>query len=537
VKIRNKIVTTFFLVVSVFIFIFIIFLSIQKQQANILRDSTIENQRKITESIIEVKRSMLESTVYDYTYWDDMYDFASNPEEAWAEENIDTMEESFNYKISWVYNHDRQLVYHFDAIHSDFDIGDIIPSEVFDILDSEKFLNFFTVGGERVLEISAATIHPTHDVDRKISHSGYFIAGRLWDDEFLAQLDSYTDTEVDIVEPDFRTTYTDIGTISTYYPITDWQDRTLRELRFTRRYDIFPYFRNLSLVITILILALLLTFGGIVFIIFNKWVGRPLAKISKSLADKNPKEIIELNKHENEFGEISKLIGEHFEQTKKLEHEIEERKQAEEKLKRSLVEKEILLREVHHRVKNNMQVIVSLMKLQSAKLDNPEIIGQFTQLHLRVRSMAMVHERLYKTKDFSDIDFKEYIHDLVDNLYKSYVVEAKNIEMEYDIEEMHLSLNKAIPCGLIINELVTNSFKHAFEDAKSGKISIALKKVDGLIKLEIHDSGKGIPSDFDMEKSDSLGLRLVDILSQQLGGKFSWSQNEVIRFLVEFPAD
>ncbi len=184
-----------------------------------------------------------------------------------------------------------------------------------------------------------------------------------------------------------------------------------------------------------------------------------------------------------------------------------------------------------------MQVIVSLMKLQSAKLDNPEIIDQFNQLRLRVRSMAMVHERLYKTKDFSDIDLKEYIHDLVDNLYKSYVVEAKNIEMEYDIDEMHLSLNKAIPCGLIINELVTNSFKHAFKGAKSGKISIVLKRRGDRISLEIHDSGKGIPTDFDLEKSDSLGLKLVDILSQQLGGKFSWSQDEVIRFLVEFPAD
>lgn len=534
-KIRNKIAATLFMVVFVFLFIFIVFLLIQRQQAKILRDSTIENQQRITHSIIKVKRTMLENTVYDYTYWDDMYNFVYSPDKAWAQENLDTMEESFNYQISWVYNRERQLVYHYDAIHSDFDIGDIIPSEIFTILDRKKFLNFFTIGGDRILELSAATIHPTHDLERKTPHSGYLIVGRLWDDEFISELVDLTGTEVGIVEPGFRATHAYINTISTYYPITDWQKRILAELRFTGEYDIFSYFRNLSVTIIILIVALLVTFGGMSYTIFSLWVGKPLAKISDSLAEKNPQKIAKLKETDNEFGEIAKLIDDFFGQTKMLEHENEERKLVEEKLKRSLTEKDILLREVHHRVKNNMQVITSLMKLQAAKIDNREITEQFDQLRLRVQSMAMVHERLYKTKDFSDIDFKEYIHDLADNLYKSHLVEAKDIKMEYDIDEMHLSLNKAIPCGLIINELITNSFKHAFKDLKSGKISIILKKTDNLVRLEIYDSGKGIPSDYDIEKSDSLGLRLVDILSQQLGGKFSWSQKEVIRFLVEFP--
>jgi len=212
--------------------------------------------------------------------------------------------------------------------------------------------------------------------------------------------------------------------------------------------------------------------------------------------------------------------------------DITENKKAHTKLLNSLKEKEVLLKEIHHRVKNNLYVISSLLNLQSSYVEDEKIINLFTDSQNRIQSMAMIHEQLYQSENLAKIDFTEYLQKLVDNLFLSYNNNGGKIKPVIEVDSTNLTLTEnnnqcllfnletAIPCGLLINELVTNSFKHAFPQGKSGEIKIKLT-VDETpkINLIIGDNGIGLPPDLDWEDSPSLGLRLVRILTQQLDGE------------------
>jgi PAS domain S-box-containing protein len=203
--------------------------------------------------------------------------------------------------------------------------------------------------------------------------------------------------------------------------------------------------------------------------------------------------------------------------------DITERKQAEEKLKASLMEKEVLLKEIHHRVKNNLYVISSLLNIQSTYVQDPEVIEFFQDSKNRIQTMAIIHEQLYLSDDLAQIDFKEYLHRLVNNLLSSYNPDPDRIKAIIDVESLHLDLEIAIPCGLLVNELVTNAFKHAFTDKTSGKLKIKLHQdKTKKIHLIVQDNGQGMPENFNIEEADSLGLRLVRILTEQLDGELTF---------------
>lgn len=201
--------------------------------------------------------------------------------------------------------------------------------------------------------------------------------------------------------------------------------------------------------------------------------------------------------------------------------DITDRKHWVEKMQDSLREKEILLQEIHHRVKNNMQVISSLLKLQSSKLDNEEIKELFMESYNRVRSMALIHENLYQSSDLSRIDFYSYTKSLLNNLTLTYGIDKRKIKFNFEIKSIFLDIGTAIPCGLIINELISNSLKYAFPDGREGEISISLDfdKESGYYEMIIQDNGIGLPKDFDFENSSTFGLELVHILTEQLHGK------------------
>lgn len=215
--------------------------------------------------------------------------------------------------------------------------------------------------------------------------------------------------------------------------------------------------------------------------------------------------------------------------------EITNRIQAEEKIKSSLQEKEVLLREIHHRVKNNLQVISSLLFLQSKKIEIQEYKDIFNESQNRIKSMALVHENLYKSDNLAGINLSDYIKALVNHLMRTYNVSYNKIKQEIHIENIILSIDKSIPLGLIINELVTNSLKYAFIGREEGIFKIEIKRFDsGNIKIIISDDGIGMPKDFDIKKSNSLGLRLVQTLVDQLEGTFIWNSNEGAEFTIEF---
>jgi two-component sensor histidine kinase/ligand-binding sensor domain-containing protein len=203
-----------------------------------------------------------------------------------------------------------------------------------------------------------------------------------------------------------------------------------------------------------------------------------------------------------------------------LEEEIRRRQEVERVLTSSLEEKTVMLKEIHHRVKNNMQVISSLMSLQLGAASEPMIQEALRESQARIRSMSLVHETLYRSENFAAVGLREYLKRLALQLGQSHQKLGVSISVEGD--EVILSLDQAIPAGLLMNELLTNAYKHAFPDGSTGTIIITVRKAgSGVVELSVADSGKGLPEEFDISKTSTLGLRLVESLVSQLNGTFS----------------
>jgi len=214
--------------------------------------------------------------------------------------------------------------------------------------------------------------------------------------------------------------------------------------------------------------------------------------------------------------------------------DITERKEFENALKSSLKEKEVLIREIHHRVKNNMQIISSLLNLQKQYVNDEEAVNVLLESQNRVKSMAMIHEKLYKTQNFSEINFGDYITSLVDDLFSSYGSYSGRIKKEMIFDEIMLGLETAIPCGLIISELVTNTLKYAFPNQMECEFRIEMYEIDGLYHLIISDNGVGIPPNINFDKTETLGLVLVDSLVNQLEGTVELERNGGTKFKIIF---
>jgi len=211
------------------------------------------------------------------------------------------------------------------------------------------------------------------------------------------------------------------------------------------------------------------------------------------------------------------------------------RKRTEAQIKASLKEKDVLLKEVHHRVKNNMQVISSLLNLQSRHIQDPAVLEMFKESQRRIRSMALIHERLYQSSDLSRIEFSQYLRNLATHLFHSYQVDSSRIQLRIEAEEVHLNINTAIPCGLIVNELISNALKHAFPKGRSGSLGLDLHKVagDGYV-LRVKDDGVGFPETLDFRKTETLGMQIVSTLVSQIDGSIDLAREKGTEFTIHF---
>ncbi len=226
-----------------------------------------------------------------------------------------------------------------------------------------------------------------------------------------------------------------------------------------------------------------------------------------------------------------------FQRTQELENEIKKHEQSEVKLQQSLKEKELLLKEVHHRVKNNMQVISSLLSMQEAQADEPRLQDLLVESQNRIRSMALIHENLYRSENFLEIDFGDYIHSLTGVLSRLYSSATYGIELLISAENILLDIDTAVPCGLIINELVSNAYKHAFKDIdRPGKVIITMQKVDSSYRLSIKDNGVGLPQGFSFDTSKSLGIEIIQILTEQIKGTLEVHSDNGAEFVISFPS-
>lgn len=214
-----------------------------------------------------------------------------------------------------------------------------------------------------------------------------------------------------------------------------------------------------------------------------------------------------------------------------LEIKVQERTS---ELLATLQEKELLLREIHHRVKNNLQIISSLLNLQIPYIKDEQSVEFFKESQNRVKSISMVHEKLYQSKNLDKIDFGSYISNIVTNLFQTYAVDQDKIEYDLNLDSIELNIETSIPCGLIITELLTNSIKHAFRGDKKGKILIKLHSNGGKFHLVVKDNGIGFPDDLNFKSNESLGLQLVDLLVTQLDGVIELNRENGTEFKIEF---
>ena len=214
--------------------------------------------------------------------------------------------------------------------------------------------------------------------------------------------------------------------------------------------------------------------------------------------------------------------------------DITERKNVEIQLKNSLTEKEMLLKEIHHRVKNNLMIISSLLNLQSGYIKDKASKNIFKESENRARSMALIHERLYQSTDLKRIDFGDYITSLATELFHTYVSDRNIIELKINVEDILLDINTSIPLGLIVNELITNSLKHAFPNGMKGKININFYLKNDHYEFAVKDDGIGFPEDIDFQNTNSLGLQIVTSLTEQIDGEIKLERSNGTEFKITF---
>ena len=213
------------------------------------------------------------------------------------------------------------------------------------------------------------------------------------------------------------------------------------------------------------------------------------------------------------------------------------RTREEETIKSTLEERETLLKEIHHRVKNNMQIVSSLLSLQAAQATERETVEMLNESQSRIRSMALIHETLYRSGSLAEIDFGEYVGGLIEELLRMYNVPLGAITITVDIENVRLGVDSAIPCALIINELVSNLLKYAFPDGRTGTVTVALQRANGAHKLTVADNGVGFPADLDFRTTDSLGMQLVTALVNQLDGTITLDRAKGTTFIITFESE
>jgi two-component sensor histidine kinase len=218
-----------------------------------------------------------------------------------------------------------------------------------------------------------------------------------------------------------------------------------------------------------------------------------------------------------------------------LESKERKRKEAEEYLKKSLAEKDVLLREVHHRVKNNMQIISSILRMQSRTIEDPKLKEFLQESQNRIHSMALIHENLYSNESLANIKFANYVQGLSGNIARTYANQQAIVRFDYQIEDAYLPIDIAIPCGLIINELISNSFKYAFKNSDKGTIGIYFNLLnDDKYQLTVFDDGTGIAKDLDITKTKSLGMKIIHKLVKQIDGELETDFSNGTKFIIKF---
>jgi len=514
----------------------------------LLEKENLENTR-LLENMIGFKSHSLLTFVTDYTFWDDMVLFTETGDTLWASENISVSLKTYDSDMAWVFNRKLELVYFISGEGNGFADTTAVTKEIITFTASNsKFFHFFSKTNTGIIEVRGASIHPTSDVDRITEPSGYFIVGRLWNKKLIEEIEVMTASKIELVEPDvtieFNQSEIHEFISNGYYKLQSWDNEPVAVLNSAKKIQILEEMHSKSesqFAIMLVFIAAVLGFTGISLYYL---VNLPLKKISGALRAGEAKHIADLIGRKDEFGNMADLVNEFFIQREKLLNEIRERTEAElktrlseEELRHSLKEKEVLIKEVHHRVKNNLQVIISLIKLQSDSISDTATVQHLSTILNRIRSIAYVHELLYRSHDLSRIDFESYLNKIVQSLRSMYSDESRRINIEIESKNVFLTVDKAVPCAIIINELISNSMKHAFKGRAKGIINIRMNGNNGNYELSICDDGIGLGTGVKSSDTKTLGLYLVSSLAEQLDADLNISNKVGLTYKLKFKAE
>ncbi len=479
--------------------------------------------------------TVLDRIVGDWAPWDDTYDFIQTGNEEYIELNLNATTLA-NLKVNYMlfYNTSGYRIY---GTGVDIKSKDNIPvPELFqhdlspdDILikhsNTESRTSGIIILPEGPMLISS---HPIITSERNGPIQGTLIMGRFLDSNKIEDLSRITHLSLNFSlfdapkTADFGSAITSLSKeepisiqpiseniIAGYVLLNDLEGNPALVLKAEMPRGIHIQGESTMRYLVLSIFGSGLIFGLVMLMLLEKSVLSRLAFLSSNVnaigvSGSHSMRISMTGK--DELSDLAEVIN-------KM---LEELEQAEEAKKR-----ELLFKEIYHRVKNNLQIIISLLNLQSQKTQDKEMIRILKDNQDRIRAMALIHERLYKSRDLAGINFKEYIHDLVNNLFLSYGVNAGVISMKIDIGDIIMNLDTASPCGLIVTELVSNSLKHAFPSSRKGELLIKLDSYDNNKKfvLTVSDNGIGLPEDIDIQTTKTLGMQLVTSLVRQLKGR------------------
>lgn len=477
----------------------------------------------------------------DWASWDDTYEFVNDRNEDYVDSNLG--DETF--------------------VNSELNVlamiapsGDYIYTQVFDLEEEvavddhgeviEQILGAFSMEAILTEESRAGlvllndgpmliAVQPILDSEGQGPARGAMIMGRYLDDALTEALGETTqlalttyavgdtnlpvDVEVAIASlaagADTVVSPVDAAVISGYTFIEDINGEAVLAVRVDVPREIYAQGRQTMLTYIVALLVAGIVFGAVNASLMRRLVLAPLTRLSHNL------------RRIAESGNISqRLPVEGHDEVSSLALNVNNTLESLEHSRAALHQKETLLQEIHHRIKNNLQVVASLLRLQSRRIKDEEMTALFRDSEDRVKSIALIHEKLYRTEDFSQIEFGQYLRELASGLFSAYGVNQAKISLRFDMDEVYLSIDSATPCGLLMNELISNSLKHAFDGMDEGEVDITLRSnPDGSVTVAVRDSGVGYPEGLEFERGGSLGLELVRTLTAQLGGSIEYNSS------------
>ncbi len=500
--------------------------------AQLEEQDTHKNIERARDALLD-SVAVLDSIAGDWAPWDDTYDFIQNGNEQYIEANLGASTLS-NLKVNYMffYNTSGHLVYGAGVdLQSKEKMPipymfqhDLSPNDtLLKHQDIENRISGIILLPEGPLLVSS---QPIITSEHKGPIQGTLIMGRFLDPMKIGDLTRITHLSLSFslfdapVAPDFRSV---IGSLSQENPIyiqpishdiiagyvllNDIEGKPALVIKAEMPRGIHIQGENTLKYLILSILGSGIVFGLVMLLSLEKSVLSRLTFLSSNViaigASGNHSMRVSIE-GKDELSKLAEVINGMLEKLEKAEEANK---------------KQLFLKEIYHRVKNNLQIVISLLSLQSQKIDDRKVKEFFNESQNRIKSMAFIHEKLYKIKDLAGINFKEYIQDLTSNLFRSYGVNPGNINLKLDIVDVILDLDTALPCGLIVTELVSNALKHAFPSGRKGEILIKLSSdYNEKYTLTIKDNGIGLPADIDIQKANTLGLQLVTNLVKQLKG-------------------